>query len=109
LALVTGTTTSLIHQVAEHELEGAFVARPVHHQELSEETLFLEDLVLVSPRAVRNFDDLAKVENLKKQSCFDRAVLTAKDSHLFSMGQGIRYVVMEFASLDAIVTCITAG
>jgi LysR family transcriptional regulator, cell division regulator len=108
LALVSGTTTSLIHQVAEHELEGAFVAGPVHHQELSEETLFLEDLVLVSPRSVRNFDELAKVANLKaivfRQGCSYRQRLAS-----ILDGLSIPYVVMEFASLDAIVTCITAG
>src|ERR1700753_2143163 len=65
LAIVTGTTTSLINDVAERELDGAFVAGPVHHRELSEEPLFLEDLVLVSPLSIRNFDDLVKVENLK--------------------------------------------
>jgi LysR family transcriptional regulator, cell division regulator len=89
-------------------LEGAFVAGPVHHQELSEETLFLEDLVLVSPLSVRNFDDLAKVENLRaivfRQGCSYRQRLAS-----ILDGLGIRYVVMEFASLDAIVTCITAG
>jgi DNA-binding transcriptional LysR family regulator len=108
LAIVTGTTTSLINQVAERELEGAFVAGPVHHHELSEETLFFEDLVLVSPLSVRNFDDLAKVENLRaivfRQGCSYRQRLAA-----ILDGLGIRYVLMEFASLDAIVTCITAG
>jgi len=108
LALETGTTASLTHQVAEHELEGAFVAGPVHHQELSEETLFLEDLVLVSSRSIRNFNDLSKVETLKaivfRQGCSYRQRLAS-----ILDGLSIRYVVMEFASLDAIVTCITAG
>ena len=108
LAIVTGTTSSLIHQVTERELDGAFVAGPVQHQELSEEPLFLEDLVLVTPVSVRNFDDLAKVENLKvivfREGCSYRQRLgTILD------GLGIHYAVMEFASLDAIITCITAG
>jgi DNA-binding transcriptional LysR family regulator len=107
LGIVTGTTTSLIHQVV-HELEGAFVAGPVHHQELNEEPLFLEDLVLVSPASIRNFDDLAGVQNLKmivfRQGCSYRQRLSS-----ILDGLGIRYMVMEFASLDAIVTCITAG
>jgi LysR family transcriptional regulator, cell division regulator len=89
-------------------LDGAFVAGPVHHQELSEEPLFVEDLVLVSSLSVRNFDDLAKVENLKaivfRQGCSYRQRLAS-----ILDGLGIHYVVMEFASLDAIITCITAG
>jgi DNA-binding transcriptional LysR family regulator len=108
LAIVTGTTTSLIHQVAERELDGAFVAGPVHHQELSEEPLFHEELVLVSPLSIQDFDDLAKVENLKvivfRQGCSYRQRLGS-----ILDGLEIRHVVMEFASLDAIITCVSAG
>jgi LysR family transcriptional regulator, cell division regulator len=108
LAIVTGTTTSLIHQVAERELDGAFVAGPVRHQELSEEPLFHEELVLVSPLSIRDFDDLAKVKNLKvivfRQGCSYRQRLSS-----ILDGLGIRHVVMEFASLDAIITCVSAG
>jgi DNA-binding transcriptional LysR family regulator len=108
LAIMTGTTTSLINQVAERELDGAFVAGPVHHRELSEEPLFLEELVLVSPLSIRNFGDLAQVENLKaivfRQGCSYRQRLSS-----ILDGLGIRYSVMEFASLDAIITCISSG
>ena len=108
LAIIMGTTTSLINQVAERELDGAFVAGPVHHQELSEETLFLEELVLVSPLSVRNFVDLAEIENLKaivlQQGCSYRPKLNSILDEL-----GLHYTVMEFGSLDAIITCISAG
>jgi DNA-binding transcriptional LysR family regulator len=108
LAIMTGTTSSLIQQVADNELDGAFVAGPIHHQELSEEPLFFEDLVLVSSLSIKNFDDLAKVENLKaivfRQGCSYRQRLSS-----ILDGLDIRHVVMEFSSLDAIITCITAG
>ncbi|AEU38359.1 LysR family transcriptional regulator [Granulicella mallensis] len=108
LAIMTGTTSSLIQQVADNELDGAFVAGPIHHQELSEEPLFFEDLVLVSSLSIRNFDDLAKIENLKaivfRQGCSYRQRLSS-----ILDGLDIRHVVMEFSSLDAIITCITAG
>ena len=108
LAIVMGTTASLIHQVAERELDGAFVAGPVHHQELNEEPLFLEELVLISPLSVRNFDDLAEVENLKaivlQQGCSYRPRLNS-----ILDGLGLHYTVMELGSLDAIITCISAG
>jgi len=108
LAIVTGTTTSLINQVAERELDGAFVAGPIRHTELHEEPLFLEDLVLVSTASVQSFDDLAKVEHLKaivfRQGCSYRQRLGS-----ILDGLGIRYVVMEFASLDTIITCISEG
>ena len=108
LAIMMGTTASLIHQVAERELDGAFVAGPVHHQELSEEPLFLEELVLVSPLSVQNFADLAEVENLKsivlQQGCSYRQRLNS-----ILDGLGLHYTVMELGSLDAIITCISAG
>ena len=108
LAIMTGTTTSLINQVAERELDGAFVAGPVHDQDLNEEPLFHEELVLVSPLSIRDFDDLAKAENLKvivfRQGCSYRQRLGSILDAL-----GIRHVVMEFASLDAIITCVSAG
>jgi LysR family transcriptional regulator, cell division regulator len=108
LAIMTGTTTSLMNQVAERELDGAFVAGPVHHQDLNEEPLFLEELVLVSPLSIRNFGDLAEVQNLKaivfRQGCSYRQRLSS-----ILDGLGIRYTVMEFASLDAIITCISSG
>jgi LysR family transcriptional regulator, cell division regulator len=108
LAIMTGTTTSLINQVAERELDGAFVAGPVHHQDLIEEPLFVEELVLVSPLSIGNFGDLAKVPYLKaivfRQGCSYRQRLSS-----ILDGLGIRYTVMEFASLDAIITCISSG
>src|ERR1700761_3799733 len=58
LAIVTGTTASLTNQVAEHELDGAFVAGPVHHQELSEGVLFLGEIVLLRPLFFGGFDCL---------------------------------------------------
>jgi DNA-binding transcriptional LysR family regulator len=108
LAIMMGNTASLIHQVAERELDGAFVAGPVHHQELSEEPMFFEELVLVCPVSVRNFDDLAEVENLKaivlQQGCSYRLRLNS-----ILDGLGLHYTVMELGSLEAIVTCISAG
>ena len=108
LAIMTGTTTSLINQVAERELDGAFVAGPVHRQDLNEEPLFLEELVLISPLSIQNLGDLAEVQNLKaivfRQGCSYRQRLSS-----ILDGLGIRYTVMEFASLDAITTCISSG
>jgi DNA-binding transcriptional LysR family regulator len=108
LAIMTGTTTSLIKQVAEHELDGAFVAGPIRHPELNEEPIFVEDLVIVSSSSILNFTDLAKVENLKaivfRQGCSYRQRLSSILDGLDS-----RHTMLEFASLDAIITSISAG
>ena len=108
LAITTGTTAGLTNEVVEHRLDGAFVAGPVNHQDLREEPFFLEQLVLVTPLAVRNLFDLANIENLKvimfREGCSYRDRLSS-----ILGGLGVPYRVMEFASLDAIITCITAG
>jgi DNA-binding transcriptional LysR family regulator len=108
LTIMTGTTTSLINQVAERELDGAFVAGPIRHSELNEEPIFVEDLVIVSSLSARNFNELAKVENLKaivfRQGCSYRQRLSS-----ILDGLDIRHTMLEFASLDTIITSITAG
>ena len=108
LTIMTGTTAWLMDEVVERQLDGAFVAGPIRHSELNEEPIFVEDLVIVSSLFARNFNDLAKVENLKaivlRQGCSYRPRLSS-----ILDGLAIRHMVMEFASLDAIITSITAG
>jgi DNA-binding transcriptional LysR family regulator len=108
LAITTGATTSLIHQVLDRQMEGAFVSGPVDHQELHEEPILNEQLVLVTPLSVHAFDDLHKVENLKiivaQKDCSYRQRLGS-----ILDGVGIEYQTMEFSSQDAIITCISAG
>ena len=108
LSITTGSTTPLIDQVLERQLDGAFVSGPVSHEKLSEEPILDEQLVLVSPTTVRHLDDLARVEDLRiivaQKDCSYRHRL---DSFLGEMG--IKHTVMEFSSLDAIITCISAG
>jgi DNA-binding transcriptional LysR family regulator len=108
LSITTGATTPLIHQVLDRQLDGAFVSGPVSHQKLSEERILDEQLVLVSPPSVRHLDDLASVKDLRiivfQRDCSYRQRL---DSFLGEMG--LKHQVMEFSSLDAIITCISAG
>ena len=108
LSITTGATTPLIYQVLERHLDGAFVSGPVSHQKLREEPILDEQLVLVSPRSVQHLDDLASVEDLRiivfQKDCSYRQRL---DSFLGEMG--VKHQVMEFSSLDAIITCISAG
>jgi LysR family transcriptional regulator, cell division regulator len=108
LSITTGATTPLIHQVLDRQLDGAFVSGPVGHEKLSEEPILDEQLVLVSPTSLQHLSDLANVKDLKiivfQKDCSYRQRL---DSFLGEMG--VKYHVMEFSSLDAISTCISAG
>ncbi len=65
LSLTTGTTCSLIEDVVERRLDGAFVAAPVQHADLVEDVMFREELMLVTAPALRNADDFGKQRDLK--------------------------------------------
>ncbi len=109
LVLTTGTTCELVEAVLDRRLEGAFVCGPVSHPELVEETVFREELVMVTPRAVRSLDDLAGQDDLKivvlRAGCSYRerieAVLAARGA------VGLRR--LEFGTIDGILGCVGAG
>jgi len=109
LTLVTGRSESLIRDVLEHRLEGAFVVGPVSHPELDEEVVYREELVLVTAPSVRSIGQLKETANLKiivfRSGCTYRHRLEA---FLAARGLvGIRQ--LEFGTLGGIVGCVSAG
>lgn len=109
LSLTTGTTEELIGRVLDRQLEGALVCGPVDHPELEQETIFREELAVITSRAVRNFDDLAAKGGLKivvlRIGCSYRQRL---ESILARRGVAdLRK--LEFGTLDAILGCVAAG
>jgi len=107
--VTTGTTCGLIDDVVECRLEGAFVAGPVEHPDIYQESAFREELVLVTPRRIASLKDLASVDDLKtivfRIGCSYRKRL---DSLLTDMGILIAQP-LEFGSIEAIVGCVGAG
>ncbi|QCP52945.1 LysR family transcriptional regulator [Trinickia violacea] len=109
LSLTTGTSCSLTSDVAECRLDGAFVAGPVDHPDLHTETIFQEELVLVTPRTLRSLESILSVKDLKtivfRMGCSYRQRLEAL---LAEMGV-LTATPLEFGSLDAIIACVAAG
>jgi DNA-binding transcriptional LysR family regulator len=109
LSLTTGTSCSLTEDVAHCRLDGAFVAGPVDHPDLHVETIFNEELVLVTPRTMRSLEALRSVQDLKtivfRLGCSYRQRL---DALLAEMGI-VTATPLEFGSLDAIIACVAAG
>jgi DNA-binding transcriptional LysR family regulator len=105
----TGTTQSLIQAVVACKLEGAFVAGPVEHPELQAETVFQEELVLVTSRAVRTLEAVRAITHLKtvvfRIGCSYRQRM---DSLLSGMGL-LAPEPLEFGSIDGILACVAAG
>lgn len=109
LVLRTGTTCDLIRDVLERRLEGAFVCGPVDHPELEQETVFREELVIVTARPVRTLDELVGKGDLKiivfRAGCSYRQRLEAI---LAARGVvGLRR--LEFGTLEGILGCVSAG
>lgn len=109
LIVSSETTTRLLLDVAECKLDGAFVAGPIEHPEIHQETLFTEELVLATNPSIRSLDDLGKVRDLRtivfRLGCSYRQRLEAL---LTKLGVIIAKP-LEFSSLDVIINCVAAG
>lgn len=105
----TGTTCSLIRDVIDCKLEGAFVVGPVNHPQLHSEVVFREELVLVTSPSLRRVEDVAAALNLKtvvfRLGCSYRQRL---DTLLASLG-ALAPEPLEFGSIEAIIACVSAG
>jgi len=107
--VVTGTTYSLIEDVVECRLEGAFVVGPVDHPDLQQENVFREELVLVTPRSIRGIEDLSSLKELKtivfRVGCLFRVRL----DNLLNKAGILVAQPLEFGSIEAILGCVAAG
>jgi DNA-binding transcriptional LysR family regulator len=107
--ITTGTTCSLIEDVVECRIEGAFVVGPVDHPDLRQESVFREELVLVTPRSIRGIEELSSINDLKtivfRIGCSYRTKL---DNLLSNRGILVAQP-LEFGSIDAILSCVAAG
>jgi LysR family transcriptional regulator, cell division regulator len=109
LTVTTGTTCSLIADVVEGRLEGAFVAGPVRDDELVGTNVFQEELVLLTARSIASLADLDRVRDLKiivfRLGCSYRQRLED-----WLARRGLKTArPLEFGSLDAILGCVAAG
>jgi DNA-binding transcriptional LysR family regulator len=98
-----------VTDVLEHRLDGAFAAGPVQHSDLVEETIFREELMLVTSPALRGIADIDRQQELKiivfRHGCSYRQRL----ENLLAQ-RGIQTArPLEFGSLDAILGCVAAG
>jgi DNA-binding transcriptional LysR family regulator len=109
LALRTGTTAELVEQVLARRLDGAFVCGPVDHPELVAETMFREELVLLTARGVRTLDALIGAGDLKivvlRAGCSYRQRL----EDILARRGAVAARLLEFGTIEAILGCVAAG
>jgi molybdate transport repressor ModE-like protein len=109
LAVTTGTSAGLVADLLEHRLDGALVAGPARHAGLIEEVVFREELMLVTPPALRRLDDLDRQPRLRvivfRSGCSYRQRLETLLAQ-----RGLQTAEpLEFGSLEAILGCVAAG
>jgi LysR family transcriptional regulator, cell division regulator len=109
LTLKTGTSRELVWQVLAHELDGAFVCGPVDHPELERESIFQEELVILSaPNLIALRDYLAGNDVriiVLRSGCSYRLIL--EDWLARSGVVGVRH--FEFGTLETVIACVSAG
>lgn len=109
LVLRTGTTEEMVAAVLAQAVEGAFVCGPVDRPELSGETVFYEELVLVTAPTMRRIEALpaggpARIVVLRA-GCSYRQRLEAILARRGIVG--LRR--LEFGTIEALLGCAAAG
>ncbi|MET0678023.1 MAG: LysR substrate-binding domain-containing protein [Bradyrhizobium sp.] len=112
LTLQTATTADLVTAVLEGTLDGAFVAAPIDHAELTSVTAFREELALIAPR---RFDSLAALRAATAQSGPTALVFRVGCTYrhrleqLFATLGWPSAARCELGTLDGMIGCVAAG
>lgn len=107
LAITAGNTSDLIAEVLDQKLHGAFVRGPVHQPGLNAESIFREELLLVTGQATHRLQDLHGAEVkafVLAEGCSYRDLLSG-----ILDGCGIRHQVLAVASFDAIRSLVQSN
>ena len=111
LSLQTGPTAALVQRVLDGGLDGAFVAGPIDHPDLSVTTVFIEELVLLS---AGRWTDLAALRAGTAETGPSALVFRTGCSYrqrLEEVMSGFGWpsaARLEFGTLDGIIGCVAA-
>jgi DNA-binding transcriptional LysR family regulator len=109
IELVTGTSGALVSRVHKQDIEAAFVAEPFNANDLETKTVFVEELVLITPKSygrVRSPKDIGNRTVIAfSTGCSYRRRLEA----WLGASKVLPDRVIEFQSYHAIIACVSAG
>jgi LysR family transcriptional regulator, cell division regulator len=112
LSLRTATTADLVAAVLDGSLDGAFVAGPIEHADLTSMVAFREELVLVTAKHVKNLAELRSTTPesgptalVFRTGCTYRQRLEQVIAE-FGWPSAIRF---ELGTLDGMIGCVAAG
>jgi DNA-binding transcriptional LysR family regulator len=107
--LVTGTSGALVAHVHRQDVEAAFVAEPFNAHELATQSVFIEELVLITPKS---FGRIRSPKDIGKRTVIAFANGCSYRRRLESWLAEAKVLpdrVLEFQSYHAIVACVAAG
>ncbi|HUB10914.1 MAG TPA: LysR family transcriptional regulator [Acetobacteraceae bacterium] len=109
LTLRTGTTCELIAHVLDDKLEGAFVCGPIVHPDLHADTVFREELALLTAPSVASLEALTAGNDVRivvlRAGCSYRQRL---EEMLTRRGIAAPRV-LEFGTVEALFGCVAAN
>lgn len=107
LTLRTGPTDELLRLVLDYELDGAFVAGPIDHPELEQDTMLVETLAFITGHPIDDWSTpgIPRTLLVFRSGCSYRARL---EQWVRTRGW-LPVKILEFGTLEAILGCVEAG
>lgn len=106
LSLITGETHKLLQKVLDYQLDGAFVYGPIDQPDIEHVVAFEEELVLISQPGKSDMRELLT----KPMLFFDVGCTHRAKAESFLNESGMSsYKIMEYGTLDVILSGVTAG
>ncbi|MEO8135468.1 MAG: LysR substrate-binding domain-containing protein [Betaproteobacteria bacterium] len=109
IELVTGTSGALVSRVQKQDVEAAFVAEPFNDEGLATLTVFVEELVLITPKSFGPIRTPKDIENRTVIAFPAGCSYRRRLETWLGAGSVLADRVMEFQSYHAIVACVAAG
>jgi DNA-binding transcriptional LysR family regulator len=109
IELVTGTSGALVSHVHKQDVEAAFVAEPFNAEGLETRTVFVEELVLITPKT---FGPVRSPKDLENRTVIAFTTGCSYRRRLEAWLGASRILpdrVIEFQSYHAIIACVAAG
>jgi DNA-binding transcriptional LysR family regulator len=109
IELITGTSGALVSRVHRQDVEAVFVAEPFNADNLETRTVFVEELVLITPKGAGRIRTPKNIGN-RTVIAFASGCSYRRRLEAWLGASGILPDrVIEFQSYHAIVACVAAG
>jgi DNA-binding transcriptional LysR family regulator len=107
--LATGTAGALVTRVINFELEAAFVSEPFTAPGLQARPVFVERLVLITPRSMRKVSGPGDIGRATLIAFAQGCSYRKRIEEWLGSANVMPARVLEFASYQAMIACVAAG